>query len=142
MIAPGKCLTIDRNPLCSPRERWRSYTISRFTMRSSTREMEYPKILIPPDGGHPPRSAHGNRPSFMVFCGLEESGPMAGKNPKPFRYETEDKKHVYGKSDRWPGEKLLVNQINELHITHPDFEMMLLGTSGVSGEEFPLFLTI
>jgi hypothetical protein len=58
-----------------------------------------------------------------------------------FEYQTEDQKHIYGKSDRWPGEKLLVGQINELHVTHPDFEMMLLGTSGVSGEEFPLFLT-
>jgi hypothetical protein len=59
-----------------------------------------------------------------------------------YRYETEDKKHVYGKSDRWPGEKLLVQQINEIHATRPGFEMMLLGTSGVSGEEFPLFLTV
>ena len=66
---------------------------------------------------------------------------MTGKK-SGFNYVSEDKKHVYGKSSRWPGEKLLVNQINELHVTHPDFEMMLLGTSGVSGEEFPLFLTV
>lgn len=67
---------------------------------------------------------------------------MAKSKADEFKYQTEDKKHVYGKSSRWPGEKLLVQQINDLHTSHPDFEMLLLGTSGVSGEEFPLFLTV
>jgi hypothetical protein len=67
---------------------------------------------------------------------------MTTKAATAFSYETEDKKHVYGKSERWAGEKLLVRQINELRNTHPDFEMMLLGTSGVFGEKYPLFLTV
>ncbi|MEK6153897.1 hypothetical protein WIW50_11580 [Flavobacteriaceae bacterium 3-367] len=38
-------------------------------------------------------------------------------------------------------EKLLVNHINEMHEKHPEFKMKLLGTSGVSGEGFPMYIT-
>ena len=63
------------------------------------------------------------------------------KTEKKFEYQHDDKKYIYGKSERWPGEKLLVKHINELHEKQPDFRMKLLGTSGVFGEKFPIYLT-
>lgn len=58
-----------------------------------------------------------------------------------FNYVRDDFTHVYGKSERMPAEKLLVKHINEIHDKYPEFKMKLLGTSGVSGESFPMYLT-
>jgi hypothetical protein len=58
-----------------------------------------------------------------------------------YPYEPETSKHVYGKTDRWPGERLLVKHVNEIRDQFPGFRMGLLGTSGITGERFPLFRT-
>lgn len=63
------------------------------------------------------------------------------KTSSKFEYLRDDFKHVYGKSKRCPAEKLLVKHINEMHEKHPGFKMKLLGTSGVSGEGFPMYIT-
>jgi hypothetical protein len=56
-------------------------------------------------------------------------------------YLPESRKHTYGKSDRFPGERLFVDHVNRMHEQRPEFRMRLLGTSGVHGEYFPLFQT-
>lgn len=60
---------------------------------------------------------------------------------QPYPYQTDDTKHVYGKTERWPGERLIVRHINEIQHEFPNYKMGLLGTSGIFGEKFPVFRT-
>lgn len=60
---------------------------------------------------------------------------------KGFKYERDEPKYVYGQAKRLPAEKLFVMHVNEMISNHPEFKMRLMGTSGVHGEKFPLYLT-
>lgn len=48
---------------------------------------------------------------------------MTSQNETLFPYEPENTKHVYGQSDRWPAEKIIVRHINEIHKDHSRFAL-------------------